>query len=78
MLKYILFLFFVTSLFSIEPQAEQETTQESRNYTPKVECLVLEDENSILCKFEIIITPRYWKKSSSYPLSMKKKTLKPL
>lgn len=57
MLKYILFLFFVTSLFSIEPQAEQETTQESRNYTPKVECLVLEDENSILCKFEIIIDP---------------------
>ena len=57
MLKYILFFSFATSLFSTEPQAEQETIQESRNYTPKVECLVLEDENSILCKFEIIIDP---------------------
>lgn len=53
MLKYMVFLFFTTTLFSLETQIQQE----DNSYSPKVECLVLEDENSILCKFEVIIDP---------------------
>ncbi|WP_198306104.1 hypothetical protein [Arcobacter vandammei] len=50
MIKYLILPLFAISLFAIE-------SEKSIEYNPKVECLVLEDENSILCKFEVIIDP---------------------
>lgn len=44
MTKYIFsFLFLATSLFA-----------ENKTDLPKVDCLILEDENSIICKYEVI------------------------
>ncbi|QKF72726.1 hypothetical protein AFAEC_0535 [Aliarcobacter faecis] len=58
MLKYLFIMLIATSLFSLDNQAEQKITEDYISYSPKVECLVLEDENSILCKFEVIIDPQ--------------------
>lgn len=57
MLKHVISLFFALSLYSNELNIDSKNQEEDKNYSPKVECSVLEDENSILCKFEIIIDP---------------------
>ncbi len=44
MLKYLFFLLFVTFLFS-----EELITEETES---GVDCLILQDENSIICKYE--------------------------
>ncbi len=36
-----------------EKPVETNSTQE-QSYNPNVDCLILEDENSIICKFEVI------------------------
>ena len=46
MKKLVIFLSFATLLFA-EGSVEQKT------YNPNVDCLILEDENSIICKFEV-------------------------
>ncbi len=54
MIKYLVsFLFLVNVLFA---QNKPITVAETNNaaYNPNVDCLILEDENSIICKFEII------------------------
>lgn len=57
-MKYvILFIFATTVLFAQTTTNEnKEEVQNSieKPYNPNVDCLVLEDENSIICKFELI------------------------
>ena len=49
------FLVFTTLLFSQENLVNtQETIDINQSYDPNVDCLILEDENSIICKFEVI------------------------
>lgn len=48
MIKYLIAFFMITSLFSAQ---ETNIMQE---YNPNLDCLILEDENSIICKFEVI------------------------
>ena len=57
MFKVICLIIFSTILFSNEIEKKDEEKLKDIEYNPKVECLVLEDENSILCKFEVIIDP---------------------
>ncbi len=57
MFKVICLIIFSTILFSNEIEKKEEEKLKDVEYNPKVECLVLEDENSILCKFEVIIDP---------------------
>lgn len=58
MFRYLIFfLFFLTNLFSeninLENQVEiQKETLKQKE--PKCDCLILEDENSIICKFELL------------------------
>lgn len=54
--RYLLsFLVFTTLLFSQENLVNtQETIDINQSYDPNVDCLILEDENSIICKFEVI------------------------
>ncbi len=48
------FLVFTTLLFSQENLVNtQETIDINQSYDPNVDCLILEDENSIICKFEV-------------------------
>ena len=61
MIKYLVpFLVLANVLFAentpvkeenITPKVEQVLEQA---YNPNVDCLILEDENSIICKFEVI------------------------
>ncbi|RBQ26851.1 hypothetical protein CRU88_05360 [Arcobacter sp. CECT 9188] len=46
MKNLLLVLFFVVSVFA-------ENTVEQKPYNPNVDCVILEDENSIICKFEV-------------------------
>ena len=58
MIKYVVpFLLIINlALFAEENlQNKQEIiSQENLAYNPNVDCLILEDENSIICKFEVI------------------------
>lgn len=47
MRNFAVFIMFISFLFA--------NTQSSTNelYNPNIECLILEDENSIVCKFEV-------------------------
>lgn len=49
------FLMSTTLLFAQENLVNnQEVINSNQPYDPNVDCLILEDENSIICKFEIV------------------------
>ena len=54
----IFFLIFTISLFAENINTDKEKVIENpvsmEKYNPNVDCLVLQDENSIICKFEVI------------------------
>lgn len=54
----IFFLVFTISLFAENVVENKEKIIEKpislENYNPNVDCLILQDENSIICKFEVI------------------------
>ena len=56
MIKYIVsFLLLANVVFAENTVIEEEKTIEvAHPYNPNVDCLILEDENSIICKFEVI------------------------
>ncbi|MDY0052189.1 MAG: hypothetical protein RBR65_06565 [Aliarcobacter sp.] len=56
MIKYLVsFLVFANVLFAENILVEEEKLVEvTQPYNPNVDCLILEDENSIICKFEVI------------------------
>ena len=55
MTKYIVsFLLLINVLFAEEKVLNKQEVTENVPYNPNVDCLILEDENSIICKFEII------------------------
>lgn len=63
MIKYLFIsLFFVTSLFAENSDneiiSEEDETQElTVKKEPSADCLILQDENSIICKFEVQRVP---------------------
>ena len=55
MIKYIIsFLLLINVLFAEDKVLNNQEIKENTPYNPNVDCLILEDENSIICKFEII------------------------
>lgn len=56
MIKYMVsFLLLANVMFAENAIVEEEKTIEvAQSYNPNVDCLILEDENSIICKFEVI------------------------
>ena len=55
MIKYVVsFLLFINVLFAEENLSNKQEVNGNIPYNPNVDCLILEDENSIICKFEII------------------------
>ena len=52
------FLIFTTALFAQNMDLDKDKLNEenivAEQYNPNADCLILEDENSIICKFEII------------------------
>lgn len=55
MIKYIVsFLLLINVLFAEDKVLNNQEVKENIPYNPNVDCLILEDENSIICKFEII------------------------
>ena len=56
MIKYMVsFLLLANVMFAENAIVEEKKTIEvTQVYNPNVDCLILEDENSIICKFEVI------------------------
>ena len=55
MIKYVVsFLLLINVLFAEENLSNKQEVNGNIPYNPNVDCLILEDENSIICKFEII------------------------
>ena len=56
MIKYIIsFLLLANVMFAENTVVEEEKIIEvAQAYNPNVDCLILEDEKSIICKFEVI------------------------
>ncbi len=57
MLRFVLsFLLVINTLFAeaITEKNKIEINNLQKTYDPNVDCLILQDENSIICKFEII------------------------
>ena len=56
MIKYMVsFLLLANVMFAENAVVEEEKIIEvAQAYNPNVDCLILEDENSIICKFEVI------------------------
>lgn len=54
MKKILILCAFVLSLFANEEQVNSAENSAKFEFNPNVDCLILEDENSIICKFEII------------------------
>ncbi|MCG3681830.1 hypothetical protein [Aliarcobacter butzleri] len=57
MIRYLIPFLLCTTIVFAESSADnnkkiEDTIQKS--YNPNVDCLILEDENSIICKFEVI------------------------
>ena len=57
MIKFLMPFLLCTTIVFAESSADnnkkiEDTIQKS--YNPNVDCLILEDENSIICKFEVI------------------------
>ena len=52
------FLIFTTALFAQNMDLDKDKLNEenivAEQYNPNADCLILEDENSIICKFEVI------------------------
>ena len=52
------FLIFTTTLFAQNMDLDKDKLNEenivAEQYNPNADCLILEDENSIICKFEVI------------------------
>ncbi|MDK2061770.1 hypothetical protein ACOL2Y_06520 [Aliarcobacter butzleri] len=61
MIKFLIPFLLCTTIVFAESSADnnkkiEDTIQKS--YNPNVDCLILEDENSIICKFEVIKDPQ--------------------
>lgn len=61
MIKFLMPFLLCTTIVFAESSADnnkkiEDTIQKS--YNPNVDCLILEDENSIICKFEVIKDPQ--------------------
>ncbi len=61
MIKFLIPFLLCTTIVFAESSADnnkkiEDTIQKS--YNPNVDCLILEDENSIICKFEVIKNPQ--------------------
>ena len=56
MIKYMVsFLLLANVMFAENAIVEEEKTKkDTQVYNPNVDCLILEDENSIICIFEVI------------------------
>lgn len=56
MIKHLVsFLVFANIVFAENILLEEEKLVEvAQPYNPNVDCLILEDENSIICKFEVV------------------------
>ena len=55
MIKYVVsFLLLINVLFAEDNVSNNQEVTANVPYNPNVDCLILEDENSIICKFEII------------------------
>ena len=55
MIKYVVsFLLLINVLFAEDNLTNKQEVSGNIPYNPNVDCLILEDENSIICKFEII------------------------
>lgn len=55
MIKYVVsFLLLINVLFAENNVSNNQEVSANIPYNPNVDCLILEDENSIICKFEII------------------------
>lgn len=56
MIKYIACFLLLTNIVFAENKVveEEKITDVTQVYNPNVDCLILEDENSIICKFEVI------------------------
>ena len=54
--RYLVSLFMSTALLFAQQNLvnNQEVIDINQPYDPNVDCLILEDENSIICKFEVI------------------------
>ena len=53
MTKYLLTLFLFTCIFLKAENIENVLNQEQQAISPNVDCIILQDENSIICKFEL-------------------------
>jgi len=51
MKKILIILFFIVSVFA-------ENIVEKKSYNPNIDCIILEDENSIICKFTVEINKK--------------------
>jgi hypothetical protein len=55
MTRYLVsFLLFTNILFAENALLKEESVVVDEVYNPNVDCLILEDENSIICKFDVI------------------------
>ena len=56
MIKYIVSILLLANIAFAENKLveEEKVIEVAPAYNPNVDCLILEDENSIICKFEII------------------------
>lgn len=57
-MKYIILFIFATTVLFAQPMVTQENTNTENiteePFNPNTDCTILEDENSIVCKFELI------------------------
>ncbi|MCT7910038.1 hypothetical protein N5915_10770 [Arcobacter lacus] len=57
MIKFLIPFLLCTTIIFAESQVDNSKLIEDnsqKSYNPNVDCLILEDENSIICKFEVI------------------------
>ncbi|MCT7550986.1 hypothetical protein [Aliarcobacter butzleri] len=61
MIRYLILFLLCTTIVFAESSADNNKKIEDaiqKSYNPNVDCLILEDENSIICKFEVIKDPQ--------------------
>ncbi|MFX4279598.1 hypothetical protein ACOL27_05535, partial [Aliarcobacter butzleri] len=56
MIKFLIPFLLCTTIIFAESSADNKKIEDTiqKSYNPNVDCLILEDENSIICKFEVI------------------------
>lgn len=55
MTKYLAsFLLFTNMILTSNALSEEKLVESNQSYNPNVDCLILADENSIICKFDVI------------------------